>query len=398
VGRRAHVPNATLSVRELLRGFARPMDTETAERFAADALGAPAAVLFASARGALAAALASLHPNPRVAIPAYTCIAVPNAVFSAGGTPVYVDVDERGLVPAASWPEADIVMVQDTYGARAPIPADRLVVRDASHCAHDLSLEAAQITVTSFEHSKGLAVGRGGVALTTDPAAADAMRAFRDAIPPAAGRIRDLAATAVIRQAGRWHWQGRSRAAGRMRRAARLLDPDRLAGQSRSELAGRGVPSQLLGRPDRAAARLICSQLARAERVAEHRRRVVSIYDERAGVGGEAMPLVRYPMWAEDPSRVEAAVASTTGWDIGGRWFASPLHPPAADPDSFGFVAGAAPTAALLARTVINLPTHPLVTERDAVTLVSAALAAGARPLGSSPGWTDVEREAKAVA
>src|SRR5690349_16356770 len=129
----AHVPNPTLTPLEVVRALLRPMDLHEAESAASKALGVSHAILFKSARGALAAACAALARDGEVALPAYTCIAVANAIRSAGAHPVYVDVDRRGLVPAAWWPQCDLVITQDTYGFRAQLPASGLVVRDASH-------------------------------------------------------------------------------------------------------------------------------------------------------------------------------------------------------------------------------------------------------------------------
>ena len=120
--RRVHAPNATLGWSELLHALARPLDVTEAERSIERLTGAPHAVLFASARAAIAAAVASLAPGGRVAVPAYTCIAAADAVLHAGAQPVYADVDERGIVPADGWPDSDIVLVQDTYGFTAGFP------------------------------------------------------------------------------------------------------------------------------------------------------------------------------------------------------------------------------------------------------------------------------------
>ena len=106
----------------------------------------------------------------------------------------------------------------------------------------------------------------------------------------------------------------------------------------------------------------------------------MGVYDRAAGIMREALPLVRYPLVAADPDELEQSVESA-GWNVRGRWFSGPLHPEETNLEAFGYVRGTAPNGERLARTVVNLPTHPLVTEADAEAMIAAALAAGARPL-----------------
>jgi hypothetical protein len=113
--------------------------------------------------------------------------------------------------------------------------------------------------------------------------------------------------------------------------------------------------------------------------VGAHRRRIVELYDEAAGLTRIAEPLVRYPMTVPDPDLFEAHFAQA-GWDIHGRWFQSPLHG-AEDLGAFGYQLGSAPYAERLASCVVNLPTHPLLTEPEARQLIHLALERDAVPL-----------------
>src|SRR5437763_9351277 len=136
--RTAHVPNTTLSPGEVARAILRPLALERAEQEAAERIGLTDVVLFQSARGALSACVRALAGDRDVGVPAYTCAAVVNAVLSAGKTPVFVDVDSRGLVPREGWPEDDLPLVQDTYGFPADGPAG-VFVRDSAHRADSLA-------------------------------------------------------------------------------------------------------------------------------------------------------------------------------------------------------------------------------------------------------------------
>jgi dTDP-4-amino-4,6-dideoxygalactose transaminase len=376
--RTAHVPNTTLALREIVGALLRPLDPAVAEQQIGSALGCNA-VLFASARGALAAAIEALHAGEDAAVPAFTCAAVANAVLSAGKHPVYVDVDACGLVDATSWPAEALPIVQDTFGFPAPTPS-RPFVRDMAHRAEVNGANGAVVAVTSFEHSKSLSAGRGGLALTDDPELAGRLRELRDRHRSPDRRIRSILVTAVTTAMGRLDYAGRHRAAELFRKVAWHVDAERLLGQSDGELAGGGVDIGLLGLPDRSAARLVVSQLRNAGAVAEHRRRIVAAYDRAAGIRRDPLPLVRYPLRVSSVTDFELALQQA-GWDVRGRWFTAPLHPERADHSALGYVAGTAPTAESLASTVVNLPTHPLVREADAGSMIDAALAAGGWPL-----------------
>ncbi len=379
--RQAHVPSPTLSAREVLEALRRPLAVERAEHELERLTGMPT-VLFASARGALAAAVAVLAPEGSAALPAYTCMAVANAVVSAGAAPVWADVDSRGLVPAHGWPEADVCIAQDTYGFAAPLPHGRAVIRDAAHRADTVlsPAPAVAVTVTSLEQSKWISAGQGGIAVAPDAAIAERLRERRDAhADPGAGRGHALL-TLLGLAAGRAAFAGRRVPTEILNRTALALAPNRAKGQSVDELSGSGVDAVLLGRPPATVARLATTQLRRADAIARRRRELVRVYDAAAGVEREPEPLVRYPLWADDRD-LTAERLRTAGWDLSRPWFASQLHPSEPPFDRLGLPAGAAPRGEALAGHAINLPTHPLVDKADAAALIAAALETGARPL-----------------
>jgi hypothetical protein len=107
---------------------------------------------------------------------------------------------------------------------------------------------------------------------------------------------------------------------------------------------------------------------------------IVNIYDRVASVDREAAPLARYPMQVGNPQEFEADMR-LQGWDVAGRWFNAPLHPAGAAASRVGYLRGTSPMAEQLARTIVNLPTHRLVSPADAEEIMSIALHAGASPL-----------------
>jgi hypothetical protein len=108
----------------------------------------------------------------------------------------------------------------------------------------------------------------------------------------------------------------------------------------------------------------------------------VAAYDSALGISREPLPLVRYPLEVPDRDRA-AALFRDAGWELGRAWFDGLVHPGQSDPADFGVRPESFPVSARLAAHVINLPTHPLVSDADAGELARLAAAAGARPLTS---------------
>ena len=156
------------------------------------------AVCVASGFSALRLALGALGvgPDHRVLVPAYSCVALANAVLAWGATPVPVDVEAAGwnIDPAQcrryfgdSRPRA--VIAVNTFGVPArveEIAGDAVpVIED---CAHAFRAEVdgkwlgsrASLAVTSFYATKLIGAGEGGAVLTNSPAMAAYVRRARD--------------------------------------------------------------------------------------------------------------------------------------------------------------------------------------------------------------------------
>lgn len=377
------MPSPTLGVATLARAAIAPPAVDSSEAAVARLLPDRQAVLFASARAALAAAIRAVAGDSGlVQVPAYTCVAVPNAIRSADCRPDWVDVDGLGL-PRFTGDGASALLMQDTFGFPcAPPPTELPVVRDASHRA-DLIFEpagGAQVTVTSFEHSKWLSAGLGGLAVTDNPELAEKLRAERDAAPAGGSSARHFAVALCGLLAGRALFRGRRSLGLALHRVAAAIDLDWMRGQNEPELAGHGVNPARLGRPTRVAAALMVAQLGRHKDIAARRSQIVATYDTALGVSRTALPLVRYPMQVPDRESAEALFRAA-GWELGRPWFDGLVHPGQADPGDFLLRPENFSMASQLATSVVNLPTHPLVSSGDAHELAELAASCGARPL-----------------
>jgi len=158
--------------------------------------------LFWRGRVAMYALLRALGvgPGDEVIVPAFTCVAVPNAVLYAGATPVYVDIDEAtytadpAAVAAAMTPRTRVVLAQNTFGLSADLdaltaaaqPYGAVVIDD---CTHGLggtykgrpNGAAADAAFYSTQWSKPISTGLGGIAIARDADGAKRIRELEHA-------------------------------------------------------------------------------------------------------------------------------------------------------------------------------------------------------------------------
>jgi perosamine synthetase len=155
------------------------------------------AVAVGSGLAALRLALKSLGVGggDEVVVPAYSCVALANAVLALGAAPVAADVEDGAwnLAPAAAaaarTPRTRAIVAVNTFGA----PADCLrlgglglpVIED---CAHGFGLRVGDgvlgargdLAVLSLHATKLLGAGEGGAILTDQPGPAGRARDWRD--------------------------------------------------------------------------------------------------------------------------------------------------------------------------------------------------------------------------
>ncbi|MFZ5823001.1 MAG: DegT/DnrJ/EryC1/StrS family aminotransferase [Bacillota bacterium] len=163
----------------------------TFEREFAQLHGARYGVTVVNGTMALAVALRALGvgPGDEVLVPPYTFIATASAAFMVGAIPVFVDVDPETLlldpakIEAAVTPRTKAI-IPVHYGG-CPADMDRImaaakkhglkVIEDAAQ-AHGASWRGqmagsiGDVGTFSFQSSKAMSAGEGGIMLTQDPA------------------------------------------------------------------------------------------------------------------------------------------------------------------------------------------------------------------------------------
>jgi perosamine synthetase len=347
--------------------------------------------LFARGRVALYAILRALDvgPGDEVIVPAFTCVAVPNAILYTGARPVYVDIDaatytiDPSAAEAAISPRTRVILAQNTFGLSADlddlqaIAARRgLIVVD--DCAHGMGGQdggrpngsRATISFFSTQWSKPISTGLGGVAVANDGVTAARLRRLEDAaLEPAAWRVavlRLLVAGAKRAGHGRLFRAGRSA----YRTTSRLgLVP---GSSDRQELGGIEMPVGFLAGLSEWQARMGAERIERLALDIDRRRSIAGRYSAWLTDHGRtpaAQPVralhsfLRYPLRVNDKPTF-AAAADRAGINLG-DWFVSPLHPITTGLQRWGYVSGTAPLAETACSEIVNLPTEPNLSEHD---------------------------------
>jgi dTDP-4-amino-4,6-dideoxygalactose transaminase len=369
------------------------------EQAFAASIGVRHAISFGHGRVALFGILRALGAGPgdEVLVPVPTHIVVANAVRYTGAKPVFVDC-QRGswnvdldLANRLVTARTRALLLQHTFGTPADIDGAlefgrRHGVAVVEDCVHALGASHRGQPVGSFgnaaffstEETKTISSTMGGMAVTDDGELAAKLRAFQARCAPPS---RALVTRYVLKLLGyhlltqpHVHWFTRPMYE-RLGRRNPLPGPT-----SEAERAGR-LPAGYEQRLSNAQAALALSQLNRLQANVRHRRMIASVYARRLGpLGGMPPPcadedeavLVRYPLIVSDR---QAAVRTIAPHAVPGLWFTSVLEE-SDTPARGGYRAGSCPDAERAARHLINLPTHPRVTEADAERIAAAAGAA----------------------
>jgi dTDP-4-amino-4,6-dideoxygalactose transaminase len=217
------------------RHIAQGHEVEQLESEWASATQTSGAVCVASGLSALRLSLHSLgvKPGTEVIIPAYSCIALLNAVLALGATPVLADVEvDRWTLDPASLEErinsrTSAIVAVHLFGMPAPLSefakARIPVIED---CAHGIGGVvdgrpfggAAAASIASFYATKLIAGGEGGIVASNDARLLERVREARNPSDQAPNglylndKLTDLEAAIIRVQLSRLPWSLAERA------------------------------------------------------------------------------------------------------------------------------------------------------------------------------------------
>lgn len=322
----------------------------------------------------------------QVAIQAFTCLAVSEAVLASGTSPVYIDVSPHGYNIEKSdlsnklTPHTRAIIVQHTFGI--PVDMDRInkvaeendlpIIED---CCHTLTSKYKGENVGSFgvgsfysyEWGKPVVAGIGGSVRINDKKLLEKIRSdFKhyhspNLIPKFKIELQYRAFRLLYRPSLYWpvrslfHWLGSTGL------AESNYNP---VGQVANDFSLRMSPH--------VKTRLL-HKLNDLEKIEKHSRWATQQYRERINSDVVEHPVlpadsdtvfVRYPLLARNKSKL-LNKARRSRVELA-EWYATPIHPlTGPDLKKVKYTFGSCPNAERRCRQVVTLPVHPGVRQKD---------------------------------
>lgn len=368
-------------------------EIEVFEKMIGKYLGVKHCVSFGRGRVALYAILKALNvgSNDEVILPAYTCFVVPNAVRFSEARPVYVDIDpstfniDAEKVSEKVTAHTKVIVPHHLFGQPADIMQLRELANDAGvlvveDCAQSLgALCNGRKTGTigdaaffSFDFSKNITTGQGGVAVTDSLATAEKLREIRDGFPYPPKSYVYSTILALIR--GTYLLEPSSSLTRALigeivHKYVTVASDFRYFVREKSQST---MPGTHLFCLPNALAKIGILQLQRLNCFNQRRKEIAREYNEFLSELG-------VPSTPENPNvepvflRYALSIKNSFEFSkflqcyqiVLGNWFDYVVHPYSAQREALGYRAGTCPNAENASKTVVNIPNHPKMKDED---------------------------------
>jgi perosamine synthetase len=347
---------------------------------------------FPSGRSALAALLTAngVQPESEVLVTGLTCDAVPQAILAIGAKPRWVDIDPSTLAmnPAlaqeAITASTKAIIVQHSFGIEADLePFQKIACSNSipiiEDCCLALGSKRADSSLIgsgnhdafwSFEVTKTISAGWGGIALVKDKTRAEKVSKLRDS----AGTKGRINSAKALLQTAISALNYRSSFNGWLAYIPATVEKLGLFQSTDRRIGGMTKPVSFTeygaAGPD-AGWRYLCRQLDKIENQLQKMRANNDLILNTLKKVGIDLPidwttknaiLLRIPILISNRQNFEAHMWSN-GIDTG-RWFDSPV---AVDNtrNPFCYFPGTCPNGEVIAGAITNLPTHAAMSDGD---------------------------------
>jgi len=362
-------------------------------------LGTETAVSFNSGRSALMAILDALEikKDDGVLLQAFTCNSAVNPILERGAKPVYVDIDETlNLDPLDLQrkinPRTKAVIVQHNFGWPAKIEEISRIAKNNNlflieDCAHSLGAKYQGRFCGTFGEAAFFSFGRdkiissvfGGMAVASNQKIGERLRRFQAGLSfPSNFWICQQLWHPVLINYLVLPAYGLSPAIGRV--VIGILHKVFVLSKAVYKKEKKGKISEHFPKllPN-ALAILALNQFRKLERFNEHRRKIAKLYSEElknfdlplAVHFGERQPtFMRFPVLVRKNTDEILKEARKRKIYLDDGWRKSPVVPPDTDIEKMDYVMGSCPRAEKIANSIVNLPTHINIFEKDAQTII----------------------------
>ncbi|MFH1353892.1 MAG: aminotransferase class I/II-fold pyridoxal phosphate-dependent enzyme [bacterium] len=347
-------------------------------------------VLVSSGRAALFALLKAYNigAGDEIIIQAFTCLAVPAPIKWVGATPVYADISPQtyNLDPAdvrrKITDKTKAVIIQHTFGIPGPVGElkklakenNLILIEDTAHALgatyHGQPVGTlGDAAFFSFGRDKTLSCVFGGAISSTNNNIINKIKKNQSELknPPLIWIKQQLLHPILFSLILPLYFK------------ANLGKILLVVFQKLGFLSKAVEPQEKIGDPPQhvtykfpaALAYLLSNQLTKLDRYTTHRRLLAHTY-QTAFINHPGLPRplddtkpawLRFPLLVESPDKIHRVAKQQH--ILLGDWYNSPLVPADCDLESFGYQLGSCPQAEKASRQIINLPTHPRMTDEE---------------------------------
>ena len=354
-----------------------------------DKFGGIGAVSLTSARSGIYAILTSMGigDGDEVLVTGYTCSAVPEPLLYLGITPIYVDIDpwNFGMNPVHArkliTSKTKAIIIQHTYGMPAPIKelvdlANEYNLQLIEDCALALgSKEGDRLlgtfgdaSVFSFELSKTLTIGWGGVALINKN---KYLAKKVNKVVLGAGKLRTSEAFKRLLQVGLsgiLYRHGFYKIGGYL---VAILFKVNLFRRSAVKFNRQKMPQDYLKLPSDFQWAIMNQMIDQLGLINNGQREKTEVYNNilrefdcgTVTNGAEGIALIRFPLLVLKRQRFIRLLANN-GIEVG-QWFDQPISCGGGDQEEYGYIKNSCPNAEFIAKHIVNLPTHGRLSAKD---------------------------------
>lgn len=347
-------------------------------------------ITFFKGRVALYAILKAIgiKPGDEVILPGFTCVVVPNAIVYLGAKPIYVDIDptnyniDPNKIEEKITGRTKVIIAQHTFGIPADMDriteiAKRLNLYVVEDSCHAIGSKYRGRTVGSFgdaaffssQWSKPVTTGLGGWSIINSETLLPALsKSYEEFAEPSLREsvllyFQYLFYRAFFKSGLFWPMQDLYRY---------LSERGIVIGSSSGEELECKMPPGYKKKMTRWQNAVLQEKLKRISSVINHRKWVASRYEDELRKRHFKIPTVpsflepvylRYPIQVNDKTRL-LLDARGKRLEIG-DWFLSPVHPILGMWDRVGYKTGMCPKSEAVCHSVVDLPTHEGINERE---------------------------------
>ncbi len=328
-----------------------------------------------------------------VIIPAFTCVVVPNAIIYLGATPVYVDITaatyniDCSKIEEKITAATKVIIAQNTFGLSSDFDeinaiAQKHQLEVIEDCTHGFggfykgkaNGTCAKAAFYSSQWNKPFSTGIGGMVLCQDAVLAEKLQKMEGELQePSFKEVQMLGLQLKVRSRlnPSLYWTAI--------KTFRLLSKYNIVTGSSSgeELAAPILPKDFLKGLSPIQAKKGLEALSVFDQNLKHRRTIASLYTAAFAEMGFTFltepayathTIIKYPFLVKD-RKAFLALAETNNIQLN-DWFLSPIHPIESKFEQWHYVYGSFPIAEKISQHILNLPTDPSISIKEAQRII----------------------------